>query len=92
MRNVFTILLPIALMLVKTIAELNMRVRVVCISCLSLLATLSLPFYRRVCRLLCVGYTPAYEHGTMLTHTENGFGSIANILLIMGLEAHSTPF
>ena len=59
--TLFTILLPIGLMLIKTLAELNMAKG-------GALYTL----------LEFIGMSQ------LLTHTENGFGSIANILLIIG--------
>ncbi|STH05292.1 permease DsdX [Escherichia coli] len=62
--TLFTILLPIALMLVKTIAELNMaRESGLYILVEFIWQPYHCHVYRRVCRLLCVGYTPAYEHG-----------------------------
>jgi D-serine transporter len=82
--TLFTVLLPIGLMLVKTVAELNMAKG----------GTLySAGIYRQPITAMFIAVFVAYymlgirQHmgmGVLLTHTENGFGSIANILLIIG--------
>ena len=84
--TLFTVLLPIALMLVKTVAELNMADKT------GTLYTL-LEFIGNPITAMFIAVFVAYyllgirQHmgmATMLTHTEHGFGSIANILLIIG--------
>lgn len=61
--TLFTVLLPIALMLVKTIAELNMAKKARCIPCWSLSATLSPRCLSPCFCLLPAGDPPAHGHG-----------------------------
>ncbi len=70
--------------LVKTIAELNMARESGLYTLLSLLATLSLPCLSPCLSPIMFGYTSAYEHGDDAHTYGKWFGSIANILLIIG--------
>ncbi|EJJ6388906.1 D-serine transporter DsdX [Escherichia albertii] len=79
--TLFTVLLPIALMLVKTIAELNMARES---GLYSLLEFIGNPITAMFIAYYVLGIRQNLSMGAMLTHTENGFGSIANILLIIG--------
>ncbi|MGK2767581.1 D-serine transporter DsdX, partial [Escherichia coli] len=81
----FTILLPIALMLVKTIAELNMARESGLYTLLEFIGNpITAMFIAVFVAYYVLGIRQHMSMGTMLTHTENGFGSIANILLIIG--------
>lgn len=69
----------------ETVAELNMADKTGTLYTLLELSATRSPR----CLSLCLSpitcwNSPAYGHMTMLTHTEHGFGSIANILLIIG--------
>ncbi|HGA2978890.1 TPA: D-serine transporter DsdX [Klebsiella aerogenes] len=78
--TLFTVLLPIGLMLVKTVAELNMTNM--------LLEFIGNPITAMFIAVFVAYYILGIRRqmgmGVLLTHTENGFGSIANILLIIG--------
>ena len=88
--TLFTILLPIALMLVKTIAELNMARESGLYTLLEFIGNpITAMFIAVFVAYYVLGIRQHMSMGTMLTHTENGFGSIANILLIIEPEAHS---
>ncbi len=83
--TLFTILLPIALMLVKTIAELNMARESGFYTLLEFIGNpITAMFIAVFVAYYVLGIRQHMSMGTMLTHTENGFGSIANILLIIG--------
>lgn len=83
--TLFTILLPIALMLVKTIAELNMARESGLYTLLEFIGNpITAMFIAVFVAYYVLGIRQHMSMGTMLTHTENGFGSIANILLIIG--------
>ena len=78
--TLFTILLPIALMLVKTIAELNMARESGLIPCLSFIGNpITAHVYAVFVAYLCVGYTSAYEHGDD-AHT---YGKWFSVLLLI---------
>ncbi|MBK4466305.1 D-serine transporter DsdX [Enterobacter asburiae] len=81
----FTVLLPIALMLVKTIAELNMAKEGTLYTLLEFIGNpITAMFIAVFVAYYLLGIRQHMGMGTMLTHTEHGFGSIANILLIIG--------
>ena len=83
--TLFTILLPIALMLVKTIAELNMARESGLYILVEFIGNpITAMFIAVFVAYYVLGIRQHMSMGTMLTHTENGFGSIANILLIIG--------
>lgn len=83
--TLLTVLLPIALMLVKTIAELNMARESGLYSLLEFIGNpITAMFIAVFVAYYVLGIRQHMSMGTMLTHTENGFGSIANILLIIG--------
>ncbi|EFB1442330.1 D-serine transporter DsdX [Escherichia coli] len=83
--TLFTILLPIALMLVKTIAELNMARESGLYTLVEFIGNpITAMFIAVFVAYYVLGIRQHMSMGTMLTHTENGFGSIANILLIIG--------
>lgn len=83
--TLFTVLLPIALMLVKTIAELNMARESGLYTLLEFIGNpITAMFIAVFVAYYVLGIRQHMSMGTMLTHTENGFGSIANILLIIG--------
>ncbi|WCE59473.1 D-serine transporter DsdX [Escherichia coli] len=83
--TLFTVLLPIALMLVKTIAELNMARESGLYTLLEFIGNpITATFIAVFVAYYVLGIRQHMSMGTMLTHTENGFGSIANILLIIG--------
>ena len=83
--TLFTVFLPIALMLVKTIAELNPTIH----SQLSqFLAFIGNPITAMFIAVFVAYYTLGLHRnmdmGSILKATENSFSSIANILLIIG--------
>ena len=83
--TLFTVLLPIALMLLKTIAELNMAKEGTLYSLLEFIGNpITAMFIAVFVAYYLLGIRQHMGMGTMLTHTEHGFGSIANILLIIG--------
>ncbi len=78
-------LLPIGLMLVKTVAELNMAKGGTLYTVLEFIGNpITAMFIAVFVAYYMLGIRRQMGMGTMLTHTENGFGSIANILLIIG--------
>jgi D-serine transporter len=79
------VLLPIGLMLVKTIAELNMAKGGTLYTLLEFIGNpITAMFIAVFVAYYLLGIRQHMGMGTLLTHTENGFGSIANILLIIG--------
>lgn len=83
--TLFTVLLPIALMLVKTIAELNMAKDGTLYTLLEFIGNpITAMFIAVFVAYYLLGIRQHMGMGAMLTHTEHGFGSIANILLIIG--------
>ena len=85
--TLFTILLPIALMLVKTIAELNMARESGLYTLLEFIGNpITAMFIAVFVAYYVLGIRQHMSMGTMLTHTENGFGSIANILSNMHMH------
>ncbi|MES3419246.1 gluconate:H+ symporter [Enterobacter hormaechei] len=83
--TLFTVLLPIALMLVKTIAELNMAKEGSLYTLLEFIGNpITAMFIAVFVAYYLLGIRQHMGMGAMLTHTEHGFGSIANILLIIG--------
>ncbi len=91
--TLLTILLPIALMLVKTIAQLNMARESGLYILLEFIGNpITAMFIAVFVAYYVLGIRRRLAWGRCFTHTENGFGSIANILLGLGPRAHSTPF
>ena len=83
--TLFTVLLPIALMLVKTVAELNMAKGSTVYTLLEFIGNpITAMFIAVFVAYYILGLRQHIGMGALLTHTENGFGSIANILLIIG--------
>ena len=79
--TLFTVLLPIALMLVKTIAELNMSKDGTLYTLLEFIGNpITAMFIAVFVAYYLLGIRQHMGMGAMLTHTEHGFGSIANIL------------
>ncbi|HBV3918967.1 TPA: D-serine transporter DsdX [Klebsiella quasipneumoniae] len=83
--TLFTVLLPIGLMLVKTVAELNMEKGGTLYTVLEFIGNpITAMFITVFVAYYMLGIRRQMGMGVLLTHTENGFGSIANILLIIG--------
>ena len=83
--TLFTVLLPIGLMLVKTVAELNMAKGSTLYTLLEFIGNpITAMFIAVFVAYYILGLRQHIGMGALLTHTENGFGSIANILLIIG--------
>ena len=83
--TLFTVLLPIGLMLVKTIAELNMTKGGTLYMLLEFIGNpITAMFIAVFVAYYVLGIRQNMGMSTLLTHTENCFGSIANILLIIG--------
>ncbi|MGT3087528.1 GntT/GntP/DsdX family permease, partial [Salmonella enterica] len=83
--TLFTVLLPIGLMLVKTVAELNMAKGGTLYTLLEFIGNpITAMFIAIFVAYYILGLRQHIGMGALLTHTENGFGSIANILLIIG--------
>ncbi|HCC2473643.1 TPA: D-serine transporter DsdX [Klebsiella variicola] len=83
--TLFTVLLPIGLMLVKTVAELNMAKGGTLYMLLEFIGNpITAMFIAVFVAYYMLGIRRQMGMGVLLTHTENGFGSIANILLIIG--------
>ncbi len=83
--TLFTVLLPIGLMLVKTVAELNMAKDGTLYTLLEFIGNpITAMFIAVFVAYYILGLRQHMGMGTLLTHTENGFGAIANILLIIG--------
>ena len=83
--TLFTILLPIGLMLVKTLAELNMAKGGTLYTLLEFIGNpITAMFIAVFVAYYVLGLRQHIGMSQLLTHTENGFGSIANILLIIG--------
>lgn len=83
--TLFTVLLPIGLMLVKTVAELNMAQGGTLYTVLEFIGNpITAMFIAVFVAYYILGIRRQMGMGVLLTHTENGFGSIANILLIIG--------
>ncbi|SXD73014.1 D-serine transporter DsdX [Klebsiella variicola] len=80
--TLFTVLLPIGLMLVKTVAELNMAQGGTLYTVLEFIGNpITAMFIAVFVAYYMLGIRRQMGMGVLLTHTENGFGSIANILL-----------
>ncbi len=78
--TLFTVLLPIGLMLVKTIAELNMAKEGSLYTLLEFIGNpITAMFIAVFVAYYLLGIRQHMSMGAMLTHTEHGFGSIANI-------------
>lgn len=83
--TLFTVLLPIALMLVKTLAELNMAKTGSLYTLLEFIGNpITAMFIAVFVAYYILGLRQHMGMGTLLSQTENGFGAIANILLIIG--------
>ncbi|EDD1616044.1 D-serine transporter DsdX [Salmonella enterica] len=83
--TLFTVLLPIGLMLVKTVAELNMAKDGTLYTLLEFIGNpITAMFIAVFVAYYILGLRQHMGMSTLLTHTENGFGAIANILLIIG--------
>lgn len=83
--TLFTVLLPIGLMLVKTVAELNMAKGGTLYMVLEFIGNpITAMFIAVFVAYYVLGLRQHMSMSTMLTQTENGFASIANILLIIG--------
>lgn len=83
--TLFTVLLPIGLMLIKTVAELNMAKSGTLYTVLEFIGNpITAMFIAVFVAYYILGLRQNIGMSTLLTHTENGFGSIANILLIIG--------
>jgi D-serine transporter len=78
------VLLPIGLMLVKTIAELNMAKEGTLYTLLEFIGNPITAMFIAVFVAYYLLGSASIWAWAMLTHTEHGFGSIANILLIIG--------
>ncbi|CAM7632889.1 SLC13 family permease [Enterobacter hormaechei] len=77
--------LMVGLMLVKTIAELNMAKEGSLYTLLEFIGNpITAMFIAVFVAYYLLGIRQHMGMGAMLTHTEHGFGSIANILLIIG--------
>ena len=86
--TLFTVLLPIALMLVKTIAELNMSKDGTLYTLLEFIGNpITAMFIAVFVAYYLLGIRQHMGMGAMLTHTEHGFGSIANICLLYTSDA-----
>ena len=89
--TLFTVLLPIGLMLVKTVAELNMAKGSTLYTLLEFIGNpITAMFIAVFVAYYILGLRQHIGMGALLTHTENGFGSIANILLIIGAGGSAT--
>ena len=78
--TLFTVLLPIGLMLVKTVAELNMAQGGTLYTVLEFIGNpITAMFIAVFVAYYILGIRRQMGMGVLLTHTENGFGSIANI-------------
>ncbi len=83
--TLFTVLLPIILMLVKTAAELYMAKDRALYTFLEFIGNpITAMFIAAFVAYYVLGIRRNMGMGTLLTKTENGFSSIANILLIIG--------
>lgn len=83
--TLFTVLLPIGLMLVKTVAELNMAKDGTLYTLLEFIGNpITAMFIAVFVAYYILGLRQHMGMNALLTHTENGFGAIANILLIIG--------
>ncbi|VTR24008.1 DsdX permease [Serratia fonticola] len=91
--TLFTVLLPIILMLVKTAAELYMAKDSALYTFLEFIGNpITAMFIAAFVAYYVLGIRRNMGMGTLLTKTENGFSSIANILLIIGPVVHSTAY
>ncbi|SQA98768.1 DsdX permease [Cedecea neteri] len=83
--TLFTVLLPIFLMLAKTLAELNMTPGSTTYTALEFIGNpITAMFIAVFVAYYLLGLRQHMSIATLLSHTENGFGSIANILMIIG--------
>jgi len=83
--TLFTLLLPIGLMLSRTLAELNMQNDGVLFTLLEFVGNpITAMFIAVFVAYYLLGLRRQIGMAALLKHTENGFGSIANILLIIG--------
>ncbi|GIU50311.1 D-serine transporter DsdX [Shewanella sairae] len=83
--TLFTILLPIILMLVKTVAELYMEPGGALYTTLEFIGNpITAMFIAAFVAYYLLGLRNKMTMGTLLTKTEDCFASIANILLIIG--------
>ncbi|MFA3759771.1 D-serine transporter DsdX [Yersinia sp. 2538 StPb PI] len=83
--TLFTVLLPIILMLAKTAAELNMEKGTPLYSVLSFIGNpITAMFIAAFAAYYMLGIRQNMGMSALLAKTEDGFSSIANILLIIG--------
>lgn len=83
--TLFTILLPIALMLIKTVAELNMEKSTALYAFFEFIGNpITAMFISAFVAYYVLGIKRNMGMSTLLAQTENCFSSIANILLIIG--------
>lgn len=83
--TLFTILLPIALMLMKTVAELNMEKNTALYNALEFVGNpIPAMFISAFVAYYILGLRRQVKMSELLTQTESCFASIANILLIIG--------
>ncbi|MBF7979206.1 MULTISPECIES: D-serine transporter DsdX [Rahnella] len=83
--TLFTLLLPIGLMLSRTLAELNMQNDGALFTLLEFVGNpITAMFIAVFVAYYLLGLRRQIGMAALLKHTENGFGSIANILLIIG--------
>ncbi|CAI0722350.1 DsdX permease [Serratia liquefaciens] len=83
--TLFTVLLPIVLMLVKTVAELNLAKEGRLFGLMEFIGNPIIAMFIAVFAAYYVlGIRRHMGMSTLLGHTETGFASIANILLIIG--------
>ena len=83
--TLFTILLPIVLMLVKTVAELYMEPGTALYTTLEFIGNpITAMFIAAFVAYYLLGLRNKMTMGTLLNKTEDCFASIANILLIIG--------
>ncbi|WP_140920283.1 D-serine transporter DsdX [Limnobaculum xujianqingii] len=83
--TLFTVLLPIALMLIKTAAELNMTKGTTLYTVLEFVGNpITAMFIAAFVAYYILGIKRNMGMSTLLVKTEECFGSIANILLIIG--------
>lgn len=83
--TLFTVLLPIVLMLVKTVAELNLAKEGRLFGLMEFIGNPIIAMFIAVfVAYYVLGIRRHMGMSTLLRHTETGFSSIANILLIIG--------
>ncbi|MBS9431310.1 D-serine transporter DsdX [Photorhabdus hainanensis] len=83
--TLFTVLLPVGLMLIKTVAELNIEKGATFYAVLEFIGNpITAMFIAAFVAYYTLGIKQSMGMSTLLTKTEDCFSSIANILLIIG--------